>query len=409
MQLIGKILHGEQDFRFHRPIRPGDVLIVEEPDDRLAGPAQRHGGLRAHRVPRPRPGELVNEQFVTFFVRGFDTGDSVGELAPGHRFDEALRADGAVAEVKQHVDDDQTYRYGPAAGDPMPIHLDDEFAKEMGLPGIIAHGLCTMAFTSWALLTEVGGSDVARLSGWRSGSPSRSCPVRTSPPASTGRRAGSTGGVTTYAFETAVDGDLVIKDGLAEISSSTTRKGELTWDSSTDASPSSPARVAASGASTRCSSPARARRSSSTTSAAATTAAVRTWARPRRSSTRSGALGGEAVANTDNVATWAGAKALVDQAVAEFGAAGHPGQQRRHPARRLHRQPRGVPVGQRHRRPPEGALRAAALRRGVLEGQVEGRRAGRRARSSTPPPHPAPRCRTPARPTTARPRPASPR
>ncbi len=31
------------------------------------------------------------------------------------------------------------------------------------------------------------------------------------------------------------------------------------------------------------------------------------------------ALGGEAVANTDNVATWAGAKALVDQAVTEFG------------------------------------------------------------------------------------------
>ncbi|MDT7663802.1 MAG: hypothetical protein QOD04_3358, partial [Pseudonocardiales bacterium] len=31
------------------------------------------------------------------------------------------------------------------------------------------------------------------------------------------------------------------------------------------------------------------------------------------------AAGGSAVANTDNVATWAGAKALVEQAVAEFG------------------------------------------------------------------------------------------
>src|SRR5258708_26852323 len=29
--------------------------------------------------------------------------------------------------------------------------------------------------------------------------------------------------------------------------------------------------------------------------------------------------GGKAVANTDNVATWAGAKALVDQAISEFG------------------------------------------------------------------------------------------
>ena len=31
------------------------------------------------------------------------------------------------------------------------------------------------------------------------------------------------------------------------------------------------------------------------------------------------AAGGKAVANTDNVATWAGAKALVDQAISEFG------------------------------------------------------------------------------------------
>src|ERR1700709_976572 len=31
------------------------------------------------------------------------------------------------------------------------------------------------------------------------------------------------------------------------------------------------------------------------------------------------ALGGRAVANSDNVATWDGAKALVDQAIAEFG------------------------------------------------------------------------------------------
>ena len=41
---------------------------------------------------------------------------------------------------RQRIDDDQTYRYSEASGDPMPIHLDEEFAKQMGLPGIIAHG-----------------------------------------------------------------------------------------------------------------------------------------------------------------------------------------------------------------------------------------------------------------------------
>ena len=235
MQLIGKILHGEQDFRFHRPIRPGDVLVSRS---RMTGWQGLPNGTAAcvHIECRADDGsgegELVNEQFVTFFVRGFDNGDTVGELAPGHRFDEALRDTDPLAQVKQHVDDDQTFRYGPAAGDPMPIHLDDEFAKEMGLPGIIAHGLCTMAFTSWALLTEVGESEVSRL---------KRLAVRFAKPVLPGqditttiyRTAATTAvsegprraeppvrGVATYAFETAVDGELVIKDGLAELEES---------------------------------------------------------------------------------------------------------------------------------------------------------------------------------------------
>src|SRR6266581_2660131 len=41
-----------------------------------------------------------------------------------------------VGEHATHVDDDQTYRYSDASGDMMPIHLDDNVAKGVGLPGI---------------------------------------------------------------------------------------------------------------------------------------------------------------------------------------------------------------------------------------------------------------------------------
>jgi acyl dehydratase len=37
-----------------------------------------------------------------------------------------------------------TYRYAGASGDFNPIHLDDEFARAVGLPGRILHGLWTM-------------------------------------------------------------------------------------------------------------------------------------------------------------------------------------------------------------------------------------------------------------------------
>ena len=38
-----------------------------------------------------------------------------------------------------------TYRYAGASGDFNPIHLDDELARAVGLPGRILHGLWTMA------------------------------------------------------------------------------------------------------------------------------------------------------------------------------------------------------------------------------------------------------------------------
>src|SRR5256714_15034113 len=45
----------------------------------------------------------------------------------------------------------------------MPIHLDDEVAKAMGLPGIIIPGLCTMAFTSVAAIQHACPDDPDRL------------------------------------------------------------------------------------------------------------------------------------------------------------------------------------------------------------------------------------------------------
>jgi acyl dehydratase len=49
-----------------------------------------------------------------------------------------------------------TVRYAGASGDYNPIHIDEEFAKQVGLPGRILHGLWTMAQVARAQ-TEAGG------------------------------------------------------------------------------------------------------------------------------------------------------------------------------------------------------------------------------------------------------------
>jgi acyl dehydratase len=43
------------------------------------------------------------------------------------------------------VNRDQLRKYAEASGDPNPIHLSDEAAKAAGLPGVIAHGMLTVA------------------------------------------------------------------------------------------------------------------------------------------------------------------------------------------------------------------------------------------------------------------------
>jgi acyl dehydratase len=50
-----------------------------------------------------------------------------------------------------------TVRYAGASGDFNPIHIDEEFAKQVGLPGRILHGLWTMAQVARAHTEAVGG------------------------------------------------------------------------------------------------------------------------------------------------------------------------------------------------------------------------------------------------------------
>jgi acyl dehydratase len=50
-----------------------------------------------------------------------------------------------------------TVRYAGASGDFNPIHIDEEFARQVGLPGRILHGLYTMAQVARAQTEAAGG------------------------------------------------------------------------------------------------------------------------------------------------------------------------------------------------------------------------------------------------------------
>ncbi len=151
-----RLVHGEHEVQFFAPMRPGDVIMSAATIRSITTGAT--GETMAIEIPaRNQRGEPVQNTVFTAFIRG-----------GGGRFDAEARDKEPVrgaplAVVSQPIAMDQTLRYAEASGDVNPIHLDANIAKMAGLPGIIVHGLCTMAFCSKAVIESVCGGDPRRL------------------------------------------------------------------------------------------------------------------------------------------------------------------------------------------------------------------------------------------------------
>src|SRR5215218_2725959 len=73
-----------------------------------------------------------------------------------------MRAGEQLPELRVTPDKYLTVRYAGASGDFNPIHIDEEFAKAVGLPGRILHGLWTMAQVARAQTEAAGGPEALR-------------------------------------------------------------------------------------------------------------------------------------------------------------------------------------------------------------------------------------------------------
>jgi acyl dehydratase len=207
-EVLMRVVHGEQDMHFHRPIVPGETLVSRAA---AVGVHGRSSGVVVvvKAVTETEAGEPVVEQYMTSFFRGAQLDVHEGEEPPPHSAERGAE----LGAVEHSYDPDQTQRYSEASGDPMPIHLDEDFAKAMGLPGIIVHGLCTMAFTSRAVIQTCCPDDPTRL---------KRLAVRfakiVQPDETVTTTLWDAGNEGDIAFETvSSNGNVAIKDGLAEL------------------------------------------------------------------------------------------------------------------------------------------------------------------------------------------------
>jgi acyl dehydratase len=205
-----RLVHGEHEVEFLRPMRPGDIITSTAAIRSITPTATGETmaiGIAAHN----QRGEPVQNTVFTAFVRS--VGGGRAEADP--REQDSPR-DEPIATVEQPIASDQTFRYSEASGDLNPIHLDANVAKMAGLPGIIVHGLCTMAFCSKAIIETVCQRDPSRL---------RRLRVRFVRPVFPGQTittriwvADQTGGGRIYQFQTVnPNGRAVIRGGIAEV------------------------------------------------------------------------------------------------------------------------------------------------------------------------------------------------
>ncbi len=152
-----RLVHGEHEMRFHRPLRHGDVLQLR--GDLTSYEEKKSGTVVRYGLFGFVDGGLACEGVTTYFVRAKKKEEGEAKAAP---LPEAPLPTPTWTCV-QSVSLDQATRYAAASGDNNPIHLSDSTAKSAGLPGVILHGLCTMAFAQRDLVNRFGGGDPARL------------------------------------------------------------------------------------------------------------------------------------------------------------------------------------------------------------------------------------------------------
>ncbi|HEY1967976.1 MAG TPA: MaoC/PaaZ C-terminal domain-containing protein [Pseudonocardia sp.] len=158
----GRLVHGSQSVRLHRPLAAAGELAVtgEIADIQDKGEGKNAIITIAAKGTDPASGELVVETSSTLVIRGGggfggQSGASPAKVTIPDREPDAVRAEATR--------DDQALTYR-LSGDRNPLHSDPWFATEKaGFPKPILHGLCSYGFAGRALLHELCDSDPAKF------------------------------------------------------------------------------------------------------------------------------------------------------------------------------------------------------------------------------------------------------
>jgi acyl dehydratase len=159
-----RVLHGEQDMVFHRPLPPTGTVRAQTRVTAILDKGAGKGALiqTERQGADAVTGETLFTVRQTIFARGdggFDgPAASRGPAPAPHPIPE--RAPDVVCDLPTLPQQALIYRL---SGDYNPLHADPDVAAQAGYPRPILHGLCTLGVAGHALLKTCCGYDPARL------------------------------------------------------------------------------------------------------------------------------------------------------------------------------------------------------------------------------------------------------
>lgn len=152
---FSRMVHGEQEMIFHSPLKAWDLVYpVAQITDIETKPS---GETMTIQVNGKVKGKTAFTMNIKLFVR------AKGGSKSDKKVEEVKDLGMPFFEDTMQVQPDQAKRYAEVSGDHNPIHLDPEMAKSVGLPDVILHGLCTMAFASQAIVKKMANNDPRKV------------------------------------------------------------------------------------------------------------------------------------------------------------------------------------------------------------------------------------------------------
>jgi acyl dehydratase len=150
--------HGEHDFRFYAPILP-EMEVV--PQGKVIGIHQRSSGVTiTMHVTSHAAGIFLNEQYFVSFIPKAKIARSLGETIPSAV---AAPQGDPLFTVVSALTPDQTGRYAAASNDRDAYTTDLTVARSMGFPGLVVHGMLTVALSAGAIVQNACAGDPLRL------------------------------------------------------------------------------------------------------------------------------------------------------------------------------------------------------------------------------------------------------